>query len=383
MALALILGTSVVTYIGSRFSPLYDISYISKIGSQIIDGQVPYRDFALSVNPFVFFLFAGFQNVIENYGTALWVMTVLNTVFCIIGTCRVSLYMVRGLDQVGRWRFFHRTIVCLSAGVCSSQIVFPFAFYDTVASTLVVWVLVFLLRLSVHTNSRDAYIVGALLALSFMTKQNVGLSAMIGTLFFIGIPRFSCALRRFYLDSPYPKIGIGIVSVLSPFLIYASLTSSFWAFVDGVFLDASNSKSVFSFSQVERYLYPSVCWLTVLGLLIVAIGSRLVRLQIIIRLYAIGLLVSVGVLFVLDLRDRFSDSTNADIGSGTMWAMAPCFLLAGLLIRKSRGNLSYSSSTCLFLSASLIDFQISQGPEFSSYATLPLMLLCLLSLIFL
>jgi len=147
---------------------LYDVSFVLNVASRISMGDIPYRDFPLPYPPLTFVIQAF---LIKLFGPQ-YIVSVAYAVMLDAAATFVAYAILLRLVR-DRWI---AVALCLPLVALGTNDVLPNAFYDSDATFLMLLGILLALRLAEGGSDRGWAIVGALLPVVILVKQNSGLA---------------------------------------------------------------------------------------------------------------------------------------------------------------------------------------------------------------
>ncbi len=160
----------VMNYVQSmRGTPLIDYAYQADVAYRIFQGEIPYRDFFLVVNPGTYYLMAMLMHLTGEYNhyVQLGGTMVISALIIII-----SFLVMR---QVSRSQRF--TLLMLLPLLFAGHSIYPFPNYDI--NTFLIVISAFLACLHYDADQRHPFLwgffAGLLVGASYLFKQNIGL----------------------------------------------------------------------------------------------------------------------------------------------------------------------------------------------------------------
>lgn len=175
----------------------------------ISTGLIPYKDFNMIITPLFPFLGAIFLTI---FGKSLLVYHIFNSIIC----TSIYYYMKKFIPKN----------YCITYAILLS---YSFPNYN-IFCILLLYILMYM-----ESKKTNDYLIGILLGLTFLTKQNIGIFLCIPTLFIKSI-------RRMF------KRGIGFIIPVLSLLVYLLINNCLYEFIDYAFL------GVTSFAQENTHI---------------------------------------------------------------------------------------------------------------------------------
>jgi hypothetical protein len=369
-----------ILWMSSRFTVLYDYSFVVNTSWRWQQGLTPYIDQIVALPPATFAIVA----------TLFTIFGVNSTVFAVIGAANAGAssfllseiyYKTVNEPRKGLATFAVRIVSVGVFGVLNTQIVLQFPFYDCFAATCILY-LVYKIVSFEHPGRRSSlFAIGVVASMPLFFKLNVGAFSILGTCIWL-FSEMYIVKRIAKSDRLHVACAFfsGLLMLPFIFLLWLLSEQAFRSFIMYAISGPTSTKSVFSLEQVQFNITSSsgliVFIATMIGLSrmpATAKGNLLVSIT-----YAImstplfmGLLILVfpNIWNPLDLVPEISP-TWIDI-----WPVS--VLLGPLLLffsSKKIDNGDKHRYVVVLLSLTLIGFHMSQGFEGSSYATAPIVM---------
>jgi hypothetical protein len=369
-----------VLWMNSRFTVLYDYSYVVNTSWRWQQGQLPYIDQVVALPPGTFAVVAVFFNLLGTNSTVFAVIGALNGALSSFFLSEIY-YKTRPSPYNSGTDIPRVVLLAGVFGVLNSQIVLYFPFYDCFAATGVLFLVYKIMGLKTQPGNFALFGVGIAATVPLFFKLNVGVFSITGATLWLII---EVLLRRknkadFVFRSALSFLS-GLLFLPVMFTAWLASESAIESFYSYVISSPASTKKIVSINQFF-YNYSSSSTI----ILIVAVVLMVVRLDpnkriAILYCIAYGMLsvpLFIGVITVilpnawnpLNLIPEFAP-TWIDVWPVSV-LLGPLFLLIGV---RNISKCERSVVVALLLSLSLVGFHMSQGYEGSSYATAPLVL---------
>lgn len=184
----------------------------------IATGLIPYKDFNMIVTPLFPMISAIFMKL---FGINIVTFHIFNTIICTL----IFYYMKKYIPKA----YYIVYVIFLSKSLPNYNIVCMLLMY---------------ILITMEDKKKNDYLIGIILGLTFLTKQNIGIFLCIPTLFTKDIKKIS-------------KRIIGFIIPNFIILIYLLLNKSLYQFIDYTFL------GIESFAKENTTIYPS-CLIAIL-----------------------------------------------------------------------------------------------------------------------
>jgi hypothetical protein len=248
-----------VLYMARQAVSLDNVDYIWNYGfaAKISLGLIPYRDFNLLQTPFSFYLSAIFLKIFGNY-------IIVHIIVGALMTALTYYLFYRVLLRVNGNKLFSLSILLITLIYTLAN--FTFYSYNTPAMAIILAII--LCEFGDRLNRKNNILIGLLLGLLFMTKQNIGaVTAVMMTLNVV----FSRQSFRNKLNVIVIRAGVSFAVLLS-YLIYLYFNGALYSFIDYAFLGildfSEENKHVDSYFVFMFLLLPAAILLKAIWMLI-------------------------------------------------------------------------------------------------------------------
>lgn len=182
--------------------------------NNIYRGLIPYKDFNMVITPFYPFIMSLFLHI---FSSNLLVMTIINALM--ITLC------FKFIERIVKDKY----IIILMFMLVPNCFIFP-------SYNVLVFIFLVLLIYLENKDKRNDYLIGFILGLTILTKQNIGVFLLLPSFYYI--KDFKTIIKRI----------IGFIIPISIFIVYLIITKSFYRFLDlclfGLFDFTGNSSSI-------------------------------------------------------------------------------------------------------------------------------------------
>jgi hypothetical protein len=364
----------------SRFTVLYDYSFVVNTSWRWQQGLTPYVDQIVALPPATFAIVAMLFTI---FG-------VNSTVFAVIGAVNAGAssfllseiyYKTVNEPRKGPATLVARIVLVGVFGVLNTQIVLQFPFYDCFAATCILYLVYKIVSFEHLGRCSSLFAIGVVASLPLFFKLNVGAFSILGTCIWlfseIYIVKKIAKSDRLRVASAFFS---GLLMLPIIFLLWLLSERAFRSFVMYAISGPTSTKSVFSLEQV-KFNVTSTSGLIVFIALMIGLsrlpattrGNLLVSITY--TLMSIPLFMG---LLVLVFPNIWNPLDLVPEVSPTWIDIWPVSVLLGPLLLifsgKKIDNGDKHRYVVLLLSLTLIGFHMSQGFEGSSYATAPIVM---------
>lgn len=369
-----------ILWMSSRFTVLYDYSFVVNTSWRWQQDLTPYTDQIVALPPATFAIVA----------TLFTIFGVNSTVFAVIGAANagISSFLLSEINyrtsnelRNGRMAIAFQLVSVVVFGIVNTQIVLHFPFYDCFAATCILYLVYKIVSIRNLERLSVLFVIGICASTPLFFKLNIGAFSILGTFIWLAnemliakkIPKNNVIRAAFMFLS-------GLLLLPAIFLCWLISEGALNSFVRYVVVGPATSKSIFSLNQIFFNFTSTSAIILVIGVVIKiarlsAFSQTKLLATITYAILSIPLLLGLIILVFpniwnpLDLVPELSP-TWIDI-----WPVS--VLLGPLLLVYSGKSLDHSDDhrfVVLLLSLTLIGFHMSQGFEGSSYATAPIVM---------